>query len=110
VRCHGLCTRTSSPSCSLALSLTPRRTEFRALEVQLTDFENAAYTVFIVLVTRVILAFDLVLYMPISRVDDNMQRAHARKAATTQLFHWRKSVDPGAQLMLNMGFFHSQMY
>ena len=29
------------------------------MEVQLTDFENAAFSVFTVLVTRVILAFDL---------------------------------------------------
>lgn len=28
------------------------RTEFRSMEVQLTDFENAAFTVFIILITR----------------------------------------------------------
>lgn len=44
------------------------RTEFRSMEVQLTDFENAAFTVFVVLVTRVILAFDLALYIPLSKV------------------------------------------
>jgi len=38
------------------------------MEVQLTDFENAAFTVFIALVTRVILAFDLSLYLPLSKV------------------------------------------
>ena len=38
------------------------------MEAQLTDFENAAFTVFIVLLTRVILAFDLVLYTPLSKV------------------------------------------
>jgi len=38
------------------------------MEVQLTDFENAAFTVFIVLITRVVLAFDLSLYMPLSKV------------------------------------------
>lgn len=38
------------------------------MEVQLTDFENAAFTVFVVLVTRVILAFDLALYIPLSKV------------------------------------------
>ena len=56
------------------------RAEFRSMEVQLTDFENAAFSVFIVLVTRVILAFDLNLYLPLSRVDENMNRAHARDA------------------------------
>lgn len=44
------------------------RTEFRPMEVQLTDFENAAFTVFTVLITRVILAFDLALYIPLSKV------------------------------------------
>ena len=51
------------------------RTEFRSMEVQLTDFENAAFTVFVVLVTRVVLSFDLNLYIPLSKVDENMQRA-----------------------------------
>ena len=36
--------------------------------MQLTDFENAAYVVFIVLLTRVILSFDLDLIIPISKV------------------------------------------
>jgi hypothetical protein len=38
------------------------------MEVQLTDFENAAFVVFVVLVTRVVLAFDLCLYIPLSKV------------------------------------------
>jgi hypothetical protein len=38
------------------------------MEVQLTDFENAAFTVFVVLVTRVMLAFDLSFYIPLSKV------------------------------------------
>ena len=37
-------------------------------QVQLTDFENAAYVVFIVLMTRVILSFKLNLLIPISKV------------------------------------------
>jgi glutamate--cysteine ligase catalytic subunit len=48
------------------------------MEIQLTDFENAAFTVFVVLLTRIILAFDLHLYVPISKLDTNMKRAHAR--------------------------------
>lgn len=50
------------------------------MEVQPTDAENAAFVVFVVLVTRVILAFDLNLYIPLSKVDENMRRAHARDA------------------------------
>lgn len=44
------------------------RTEFRSMEIQLTDFENAAFTVFVILLTRIILTFDLTLYVPLSKV------------------------------------------
>jgi glutamate--cysteine ligase catalytic subunit len=64
------------------------------MEIQLTDFENAAFTVFIVLLTRVILTFDLNLYIPISRVDANMQRAHSRNAAAKGKFFFRRHLAP----------------
>jgi len=38
------------------------------MDVQLTDFENAAFVVFIVLLTRVILTYKLDFLMPISYV------------------------------------------
>jgi len=68
------------------------RVEFRSMEIQLTDFENAAFTVFIVLVSRVILYFGLNLYVPISKVDENMKRAQRRDALHTQKFHFRQSI------------------
>ena len=64
------------------------------MEMQLTDFENSAFTVFIVLLTRVILAFDLNLYIPISKVDANMQRAHSRNAAAKGKFFFRRHMAP----------------
>mmetsp|Transcript_4773 Transcript_4773/g.7223 ORF Transcript_4773/g.7223 Transcript_4773/m.7223 type:complete len:774 (+) Transcript_4773:57-2378(+) len=71
------------------------RTEFRSMEVQLTDLENAAFTVFVVLVTRVILAFDLNLYIPLSKVDENMKRAHERNAiGLGRSFYWRMHMAP----------------
>lgn len=70
------------------------RTEFRSMEIQLTDFENAAFTVFIVLLTRVILTFDLNFYIPMSRVDANMQRAHSRNAAAKGKFFFRRHLAP----------------
>ena len=70
------------------------RTEFRPMEVQLTDFENAAFSVFTVLVTRVILAFDLSLYVPLSRVDANMRRAQRMNAATSEKFYFRRQLAP----------------
>ena len=44
------------------------RVEFRPMEIQLTDFENAAFVVFVVLLTRAILSFKLNLYIPITKV------------------------------------------
>jgi glutamate--cysteine ligase catalytic subunit len=70
------------------------RTEFRSMEIQLTDFENAAFAVFIVLLQRTILTFDLNLYIPISRVDANMQRAHSRSSASKGKFFFRRHLAP----------------
>jgi glutamate--cysteine ligase catalytic subunit len=70
------------------------RTEFRSMETQLTDFENAAFTVFIALITRVLLAFDLALYVPLSKVDENMKRSQMRDAAEKSKFYFRKHVAP----------------
>jgi len=70
------------------------RVEFRSMEVQLTDFENAAFTVFIVLASRVILYFDLNLYLPLSKVDENMRRAETRDALREQKFWFSQSLMP----------------
>eukprot|EP01147_Barroeca_monosierra_P003202 gene3202-5930_t len=68
------------------------RVEFRPCEVQITDFENAAFTVFIVLLTRTILSFGLNLYMPLSKVDENMKSAQLRDAVKTEKFWFPKCV------------------
>ncbi|KAK2754704.1 Zn finger-containing GTPase- Activating Protein for ARF [Arachnomyces sp. PD_36] len=70
------------------------RVEFRPMEIQLTDFENAAFSIFIVLVTRAILSFDLNFYIPIARTTENMETAHARDAVRTQKFYFRKDPFP----------------
>ena len=66
------------------------RVEFRSMEIQVTDFENAAFSVFIVLITRAILSFDLNFYLPIPRTTENMEAAHARDAIHEQKFYFRK--------------------
>ncbi|GAA6043759.1 hypothetical protein JCM8097_006657 [Rhodosporidiobolus ruineniae] len=68
------------------------RVEFRSMEVQLTDFENAAFAVFIVLLTRAVMSLGLNFYLPISKVDGNMHRAHRRDAVNTQKFFFRKNL------------------
>ncbi|KAI9710729.1 MAG: Zn finger-containing GTPase- Activating Protein for ARF [Bogoriella megaspora] len=70
------------------------RVEFRPMEIQLTDFENAAFSVFIVLITRAILSFDLNFYIPIARVTENMETAHARDAVNQSKFWFRKNPFP----------------
>ncbi|GAB1597714.1 glutamate--cysteine ligase catalytic subunit-like [Argonauta hians] len=68
------------------------RVEFRPMEVQLSDFENAAYVVFIVLVTRAILTFKLNFLIPISKVDENMATAQQNDAARLGKFYFRKDI------------------
>ncbi|KAJ3857506.1 glutamate-cysteine ligase catalytic subunit [Lentinula lateritia] len=71
------------------------RVEFRSMEVQMTDYENAAYAVFITLLSRAILSFNLNFYIPISKVDENMSRAQGRGASQSEKFYFRKDVCPG---------------
>lgn len=70
------------------------RVEFRPMEIQMTDFENAALSVFLVLITRAILSFDLNFYVPIPLTTENMETAHIRDAVNTQKFHFRKNPLP----------------
>ena len=70
------------------------RVEVRPMEIQITDFENAAFSVFVVLITRAILSFDLNFYLPIPRTTENMETAHARDAVNSRKFHFRKNPFP----------------
>lgn len=68
------------------------RVEFRSMEIQLTDKENAAFAIFVVLLTRTILAYNLNFYIPLSKVDENMARAQSRDAVLNQKFWFRTNV------------------
>lgn len=70
------------------------RVEFRPMEIQITEFENAAFVVFIVLLTRVILTYNLNLLIPISKVDENMMNAQKEDAVSKQKFWFRKDITP----------------
>jgi glutamate--cysteine ligase catalytic subunit len=70
------------------------RVEFRSMEIQATDFENAAFAIFIVLITRAILSYDLNFYIPIPRTTENMETAHARDALLNSKFWFRKDPFP----------------
>ena len=77
------------------------RVEFRPMEIQITDFENAAFSVFIVLVTRAILSFDLNFYIPIPLTTQNMATAHIRDAVLYQKFHFRNDPMPPRSPRMN---------
>lgn len=75
------------------------RAEFRSMEVQFTDFENAAFSAFIVLITRVLLVFDLDFLVPLSKLDINMQRAHTPNAVSEEKFWFRSHVLPSRKAL-----------
>ena len=77
------------------------RVEFRPMEIQITDFENAAFSIFIVLITRAILSFDLNFYIPIPLTTANMESAHARNAVLEQQFHFRNDPLPARPTKAN---------
>ncbi|XP_076161965.1 glutamate--cysteine ligase [Ptiloglossa arizonensis] len=74
------------------------RVEFRPCEVQITDFENAAIVCFVVLLTRVILSYNLNLLISISKVDTNMARAQKRNAVTSEKFWFRRDITSNAKM------------
>ncbi|CCE64594.1 hypothetical protein TPHA_0I00880 [Tetrapisispora phaffii CBS 4417] len=71
------------------------RVEFRPLEVQLTDFENAAYSIFIYLLVESILKFSDSLnpYLSMSKIWQNMDTAHKRDPISSQKFHWKTTFN-----------------
>lgn len=77
------------------------RVEFRPMEVQLTDFENSAYVVFVVLLTRVILSYKLDFLIPLSKVDENMKVAQKRDAVLQGMFYFRKDICKGGSAVVD---------
>ncbi|XP_057665579.1 glutamate--cysteine ligase catalytic subunit-like [Diorhabda carinulata] len=68
------------------------RVEFRPCDLQITDFENAAVVCFLALLTRIILKYDLNFLIPLSKVDENIQRAQKPDAIIQQKFWFRKHI------------------
>lgn len=56
------------------------------MDIQLTDFENTCLIVALGLIVNVINHFDVNFIMPVSKVDENMERAHRRDAILSQKF------------------------
>ena len=68
------------------------RLEMRTLEMQLTDFENAAYILCVILLSRAIQAKHLNFYMPVSYVDENFRKAVIARACVEQKFYMRREA------------------
>jgi glutamate--cysteine ligase catalytic subunit len=66
------------------------RVEFRPMEVQPRDSENAAFVIFMFLLSRAIIAFDLDFYIPIDKVTESMDAAHKRHAVLSERLWFRK--------------------
>lgn len=69
------------------------RIELRPMEISLTDFENAAYSVFSVLLSRSFIYFKPNNYIKMSLVEENMKRAHHRDAINNDKFFFRTNIN-----------------
>lgn len=56
------------------------------MDIQLTDFENTCLIVALGLIVNVINHFDVDFIMPVTKVDENMERAHRRDAILNTKF------------------------
>lgn len=68
------------------------RVEFRTLDIQITDFENAAFIALLNMMVKVLNDFEIDVSLPISLNDINMDRAHERDAVLQKKFWFRKNV------------------
>lgn len=70
------------------------RVEFRSMDIQMSDFENSAMIVCLGMINNIINHFDLDFIMPISMIDENMERAHLKDAASAQKFWFKTNILP----------------
>ena len=98
----------SSNWCSMRFKPPPKidseigwRVEFRTMDIQLTDFENAALIVTLNMILNVVNEYDVNFIMPISKIDENMNRAHLREAAFKQKFWFRTNILPDKENFMN---------
>ncbi|CDR38784.1 CYFA0S02e05644g1_1 [Cyberlindnera fabianii] len=69
------------------------RIEFRPMEIQITDFENAAFSIVTALFGQAILENEWNFYIPISYVEKNMKTAHKRDAVLNEKFWFKKDIE-----------------
>jgi len=59
------------------------RVEFRTPDLQLTDYENSAMVILLLMIVDIVNYYDLDFIVPISMVDANMEKCEKREALTT---------------------------
>jgi len=75
------------------------RVELRTMELGISDKENAAITVFVALLAQALLHDPCDLYLPVSLLEDNLQRAQAPRAVETRRFHFRGLDNGGGETL-----------
>ena len=70
------------------------RVEFRTMDIQLTDFENSALFVLVGMIYNILNYFDVNFLMDISKIDENMERAHDIDAYCRQKYWFRTNILP----------------
>lgn len=70
------------------------RVEFRVMEIQLTDDENAAFSILISIFVRMLYEdwFNLNLYIPMSMNEENFRRANKKDAILNEKFYFRTNI------------------
>jgi hypothetical protein len=62
------------------------------MDIQLTDFENAALTICLGMIVNVVNYFDVDFILPITFVDENFAGAHFRDALVNHKFWWKMNA------------------
>ena len=64
------------------------------MDIQMTDFENSAYIVTLGMMLNVLNSYNINMIMPISKIDENMDKAHLRDAVLNQKFWFKSRIIP----------------
>lgn len=89
------------PKCDIK-STIGWRVEFRTCELQITDFENAAFAAFLTLLVKIIVKYKLNFLLPISKIDENMKRAVKRDACVNEKFFFRANLNDTSDVFREM--------
>ena len=68
------------------------RVEFRTMDIQLTDFENSAFIITLGMIYNIISNFDVNFIMPITKIDENMDRSHKPDALIKEKFWFKTNI------------------